>query len=420
MKVVHLNTYDGNGGAGRAVLRLNKALKLLGVDSQIVCLYSFNPASQVKAVSQSFLGRIRALVNIVSERSLIKLYLKNSSVPFSLQRFGISPNYLKVIQEADLIHIHWINHGFLAADQIKGLAALNKKVVWTLHDSNPITGGCHVRYDCPKFIVQCGNCPVLEKSYPEDLSHRTWLKKQEAYQYLNFDFIAPSIWMGERAREASLAKGKKVHVISNALETDLFRPLDKAACRKEFGVKDDAIVILAGYMPSNFDRHKGLPELMETLQILAKHPSIDKEKILLLFYGSDGTGVRFDIPVSHRFMGKINDDETLVKLYSLANVFVFTSLEESMGYTALESIACGTPVAAFNTSGVTDVVKHKKNGYLAELKDTSSLAEGIVWILDKGKDEKHSEQGRNWAISNFSLEVIAERHLSLYTELLND
>lgn len=419
LKIVHINTYDGNGGAGRAVLRLNKGLQLIGIESQIVCLYQFNKSSNVIAISQSFFGRIRALINIIAERFLIKLFLKNSSVPFALQRFGLSPNFLKVLKDADVVHIHWINHGFLAARHIKGLAALNKKLVWTLHDSNPITGGCHVRYGCQNFINECGNCPVLKASGSNDLSHRTWLKKSRAYNYLNFDFIAPSIWMGDRAREASLAEGKGVHVISNALETDLFKPLNKADCRKEFDVDEDSIVILAGYMPSKADRHKGLPELMDTLRILAAHPSMDKDKLLLIFYGSDGKDVNIDIPVRHRFAGKINNDETLVTLYNLADVFVFTSLEESMGYTALESIACGTPVAAFDTSGVRDVILHKQNGYLAELKDTNSLANGIIWILQERERENLSGFAREWAVANFSLEVIALRHRELYRTILN-
>lgn len=419
MKVVHLNTYDGNGGAGRAVLRLNKGLKALGVDSRIICLYQFNPKSGVRAVSQSFLGRLIALINILSERFLIKPFLKTSFVPFSLQRFGISPNYMKEVQEADIIHIHWINHGFLAASQIAALSRLNKKVVWTLHDSNPITGGCHVRYECDHYIDQCGNCPVLRFSNRRDLSHATWLKKSRAYQQLEFDFIAPSKWMGDRAREASLAHHKKVHVISNALETDLFSPLNKQACREEFSIAEERVVILAGYMPSKFDRHKGFPELLSTLKHLSNHPSVDTSKLLLIFYGSDGAKAGFDIPIEHRFLGKISSDLTLAKLYSLADVFLFTSLEESMGYTALESIACGTPVAAFRTSGVTDVVVHKQNGYLAELENTRELADGVVWIL-KQERQSLSAFSRKWAVENFSQEVIARKHQDLYSELLNE
>ena len=420
MKVVHINTYDGNGGAGRAVLRLNKGLRLLGVDSEVLTLYQFNQNSGVTAISQSFLGKVRATINILAERFLIKAFLKDSTVPFSLQRFGLNLSHLQMLKNADVLHLHWINHGFLSPPELAELARLNKKIVWTLHDSNPLTGGCHVRYGCPGFEHQCGRCPVLKNLSDTDLSHRTWEAKKAAYQELDFQFIAPSTWMGDCTRQASLGRDKKVNVISNALETDIFKPLNKHQCRAEFGVDENAKVILAGYMPSTSDRHKGLRELQETLSYLADRPGIDHSKLELIFYGSDGTNLDYHIPIKHRFAGKITDDEILVKLYSLSDVFLFPSLEESMGYTALESLSCGTPVAAFNTSGVTDVVLHKKNGFLADLYDTRSLAEGIEWILNEGNKADLSAYGRKWAVDNFDLPVVAKKHLDLYNSLLEN
>lgn len=419
MKIVHLNTYDGNGGAGRAVLRLDKGLRLLGIDSTIICLYQFNKQSGVEAISQTLLGKFRAIINILSERFLVRYWLKSNSVPFSLQRFGLSPNAIQVIKEADIIHLHWINHGFLSPKEIGALRKLNKKVVWTTHDSNPITGGCHVRYNCTNFMRACGHCPVLKNAHTHDLSNRTWKLKKQAYEQLDFDFIAPSNWMAARVKEASLAAGKNVHMISNALETDFFKPLDKFKCREEYGINQQALVVLAGYMPSKSDRHKGFPELIATIEQLAKHYPEYQDNLLLLFYGSDGQNFDFEIPVKHRFLGRINQDEELVKLYSLSDAFLFTSLEETMGYTALESISCGTPVAAFRTSGVTDVVIHQENGFLAELNDTQSLADGLNWILKNPEQAKLSQSSRNWATTHFSLKVIAQKHIELYQSLIN-
>ncbi|EOR93116.1 hypothetical protein ADIARSV_3681 [Arcticibacter svalbardensis MN12-7] len=416
MKVIHLNTYDGNGGAGRAVLRLNQGLKLLGIDSQVICLYQFNPQSGVTAISNTLVGRIQAVCNILAERFLIKPFLKGKQIPYSLQRFGISPLTIKVLQDADVIHIHWINHGFLSPSKMAELAQLNKKIFWTLHDSNPITGGCHVRYGCTNFKQECGECPALKSPSANDLSHRTWLAKSKAYRKFDFTFIAPSVWMGQCALDASLSANKQVRVISNALETDIFRPLNKAECRAEFDIDPQAQVILAGYMPSESDRHKGLPELKEAITHLLAHPGVDKGRMILLFYGSNAEGDSLDIPIAHRFMGKISSDLVLVKLYSLADVFVFPSLEESMGYTALESLACGTPVVAFRTSGVTDIVQHGINGYLASLKDTKDLANGIYTILNNPDYAGLSAAARKCASENFNLETIAQKHLDLYHE----
>ena len=71
----------------------------------------------------------------------------------------------------------------------------------------------------------------------------------------------------------------------------------------------------------------------------------------------------------------------LKKLYSSADVMVVPSKMETLGQTAIESLACGTPVVAFNNTGLSDIISHKKNGYLAEFLNEQDLANGINWIL---------------------------------------
>ncbi len=418
MKVVHLNTYDGNGGAGRAVLRLNQALNESGIQSQVLTLYQFNARSGVRSVSSSLPGKARAVFNIFAERYLIKPFLKDPSVPFSLQRFGIAPSGLNILKETDIIHIHWINHGFLSPADLALLKQLNKKIVWTFHDSNPITGGCHVRYTCIGFKDSCGFCPVLKNSASNDLSHRTWAAKQKAYAQLPFTVIAPSGWMGKSVQAASLTRNKPVEVIANALETDLFVPGNKQAARKALGIDENDVVLLAGYMPSKADRHKGFKQLTQALSHLVLLSQNSSRRLLLLFYGSAGQGMDKDIPLRHRFAGRISDDAMLVNLYIASDVFLFPSLEESMGYTALESLSCGTPVVGFQTSGVTDVVRHKENGYLAPLGDAKAFAQGILWILDHPHKEQLSDHGRQWAVQHFSLKAVAQKHSDLYKKLI--
>jgi len=380
--------------------------------------FKFKESTVTTVFSKSIFQKAKAVINILAERYLSKAVTKAVKIPFSLQWFGSSIVNHPLVQDADIIHLHWINHGFLSPRFIGELSALNKPIVWTFHDSNPLTGGCHVRYTCQGYLYECGNCPVLKKTGQNDFSHKTWEAKQKAYSKLNFHVISPSSWMGNCVKEASLTKDHPGSVISNALDTALFKPADKAASRRELGVDPAAKIILAGFMPSTDDRHKGLKELQETIQHLCTDPGVDKNKLLLLFYGSDGEGVTLDIPIPYKFAGKIDNDDLLVKLYSAADVFLFPSIEESMGYTALESLSCGTPVAGFHTSGVTDVVIHKENGYLAKLYDTKELAEGVKWILDDADRSRLSNHARTWAVSKFDLQVIATQHILLYDSLM--
>ena len=418
MKVLHVNTYEGNGGAGRACLRINAALKEKGITSNVLTYFKFKESSATTVFSKRIFQKVKAVTNILAERYLSKAVTKSVKIPFSLQWFGSSIINHPLVRDADIIHLHWINHGFLSPKFIAELAQLNKPVVWTFHDSNPLTGGCHVRYTCPGYLYECGNCPVLKRPGQNDFSHTTWKAKQKAYDKLDFHIIAVSSWMGKCANEAQLTKGHQSSVISNALDTGLFKSAGKLESRQTLGIDPNAKVILAGFMPSTDDRHKGLKELQETIQHLCADPDMVKDKLFLLFYGSDGDGVRLDIPIPYKFVGKIDNDELLVKLYSAADVFLFPSIEESMGYTALESLSCGTPVAGFHTSGVTDVVVHQENGYLAKLYDTEELAAGIKWILNDADSVKLSAHARNWAVSKFDLEVIAGQHIALYQQLI--
>lgn len=417
MRVVHVNAYDGNGGAGRAMMRLHRALKKEGVQSDALCLYQFNPGTDVTPVYRNWWGKLRAVINIFAERYLVKLLRPRRGVPFSLQWMGLPIHRHPLVRQADIIHLHWVNHGMLAPPQMKKLFKLKKKVVWSLHDSNPLTGGCHVRYDCRFFEQSCGRCPVLGGRRSNDWSRRSWQAKAEAYRGSAITWVAPSSWMGESARRASLSAGSVVEVIGNALDTDLFYPGSRGQCRARLGIDADAFVLLAGYMPSSTDRHKGKRELQAALAQLRELPGIDHRRILLVFFGA-GDDAADKWPYPCHYAGKIDSEESLVAYYSAADVFLFPSLQESLGYTALESLACGTPVVAFETSGVTDVVLHRKNGYLAPLGDIRQFAAGIEWIYRHRHRAELAGSGIAHASENFSLRVIARKHMALYRRLL--
>ncbi|RZL19698.1 MAG: glycosyl transferase family 1, partial [Pedobacter sp.] len=114
MKVVHLNTYEGNGGAGRACLRLNSALNAIGVDSSVMVYFQFKESKLTRSFSRGPIQRARAVLNILSERYLSKAVAKAVKTPFSLGWFGTSVIDHPEVQSADIIHLHWINHGFLS------------------------------------------------------------------------------------------------------------------------------------------------------------------------------------------------------------------------------------------------------------------------------------------------------------------
>lgn len=418
MKVIHINTYDGNGGAGRACLRLHQALLAEGLQSEVRVSYKFGASPNIQTFSSSLLSRGFSAFGILLERYYSSYISKPLKIPFSASVWGKDIRKNKAVLEADIIHIHWINHAFLRPEDLAGLSSLGKPVVWTFHDSNAFTGGCHVRYSCDHFENECGNCPILKNENPDDHSHKIWKRKQKAYQQLDFSVVAPSRWMHDSIRRSSLLKDARVEVIPNTLETDIFRPWNKKAARKELGLPEDKFIMLSGFMPSRKDLHKGTPYLLEALQILTDKGLVDQRNVELIIFGNKDTANVPGFAVSTTFLGTISNDEKLSMCYSAADVFLTPSLEDNLPNTVMESLSCGTPVVAFTTGGIPDMVTHLENGYLATYKSSADFANGISWVYQQ-QDRSHlNDAARQGVMTRFSEKVIASRHISLYNEVL--
>lgn len=419
VKIVHLNTYAGNGGAGRASQRLNKALKAQGIDSVLAVNFLFSPNPEVLNLSKGFLSKWITAAGIILERILVKIFTKKLPIPFSLPVWGRNIASNKLLKSADIIHLHWINHAFLRPEDIAELMQLNKPVVWTFHDINAFTGGCHVKYDCDHYLKSCGNCPVLKYSGNEDSSHRIWMRKAGAYQKMNFTIIAPGSWMAETVRRSGMLGKHTVMNIPNTLDLNVFNPEDKNTARMALGLSPDRFILMSGFMPSRKDMHKGTSYLIEAIEILIKDQRISPERIELVVFGNRNEKSLIDFGITTTFLGTINDDRRLSLCYSAADVFVAPSLEDNLPNTVMESLACGTPVVAFTTGGIPDMVKHKRNGYLAEYRSAPDLAAGITWVYEHTNRLELNRNARQTVEKKFSEEVVAKQHIELYESLLN-
>jgi glycosyltransferase involved in cell wall biosynthesis len=420
LKVVHINTYDGNGGAGRACLRLNNALLDQGVDSRVVVHYKFGKNPAVLTFNTTALQKAYTAAIIVLERLWAKRLLKPMKrTPFSFTWFGRSVIHHPDVKAADVIHLHWVNHSFLNPAHLAELAKLNKPIVWTFHDSNAFTGGCHVRYTCDHFVRQCGYCPLLKKADADDASHKIWLQKHEAYQQLKFSIIAPSSWMLNSVLMSSLMQDKPALQIPNTLETNIFKPTDKVQAKKQLGLPEDKFIFLTGFMPSRKDLHKGTSYLLESLELLKERMGVNAQQIELVVFGNRNAKDVPDFSFKTSFLGTINDDAKLAMCYAAADAFLIPSLEDNLPYTVMESLSCGTPVVAFTTGGIPDMVQHLQNGYLAEYRSAKSFADGMEWAINHGDPKALQKQSRQTVMDKFAEPVIAQKHIQLYQQLVS-
>ncbi len=419
MKILHLNTYAGNGGAGKACARLSKALQKHDIDSQVAVNFLFKSNPEVSDLSKGFFFKWLTAAGIILERLANKIFVKPVPIPFSIPLWGKDISGRDLLKSADIIHIHWINHAFLRPRDIAKLALLNKPLVWTFHDSNAFTGGCHVRYSCERYQNECGNCPVLRNAHPKDLSHRIWKRKSRTYQTIDFTVVAPSRWMAESVSKSKLLHTKPIVHIPNTLDTEIFKPHSQAESRKELGLSPDKFILMSGFMPSRKDLHKGTSYLVEALEIFARDHHLHTDNIELVIFGNRDTTDVPGFPVKTTFLGTILSEERLAVCYSAADVFMAPSLEDNLPYTVMESLACGTPVVAFTTGGIPDMVEHKENGYLAEYCSSTDLAAGISFVFRNPEKEMLRINAREYVMNHFSENEIAGRHVELYQSLLN-
>jgi glycosyltransferase involved in cell wall biosynthesis len=384
MKVVHINTSDINGGAAIAAHRLHLALLDEGIDSKMLVM---NKGSDELNIDVAKKGKVEELIfsNVrkLREKIIFNKYKdRENPILFSTGKYGIDISEHPYIKEADIIHLHWINGGYLSLKSLQRLGKLNKKIVWTLHDMWAFTGGCHYSNHCKKYENKCGNCPILETKKEKDITRNIWERKEKIFKELDMTIITCSNWLGGCARNSSLFNDKEIVVIPNVLDEDIFKETDKNIARKILNLDKDKKYICFGATNSTSDPRKGWGYLKEALELLNEQNQTMKDKVELLVFGASHSDDIEELPFQTKFMGRIYDEYTLVLIYNAADIFVGPSLEEAFGQTFNESIFCGTPAVAFENTGTEDVIEHKENGYLAEYGSVEDLARGIDWCLE--------------------------------------
>jgi glycosyltransferase involved in cell wall biosynthesis len=409
MKVLHLSTSDVDSGGARAAYRLHRGLDSLGCISQMLVRAKFSHDSTVTA-EKSLLTKLGP----PSSSLPLRLYPHHNSAMFSTQWFPDVLARRAIEIDPDLINLHWVCNGYL---QIETLPKFNKPLVWTLHDLWPFTGGCSYNQGCEKFQDACGDCPQLLSGKSQDLSRWVWQRKLKAWANLNLTIVATSKWMADCARASSLFRHQRIETIPLGLDTDTYKPIDKQFARELLNLPQDKQLVLFGAIDATSDPRKGFELLLPALQQLSR--SGWQDRLELVVFGADRPLQPIDLGFPAHYLGFIHDDIALALVYAAADVTIVPSTQEAFGQTASESLSCGTPVVAFDTTGLKDLVEHQQDGYLATPFEVKDLATGIAWVLeDQERYQKMRARAREKSLREFAAEIQAHRYLSLYEEIL--
>jgi glycosyltransferase involved in cell wall biosynthesis len=413
------NTDDFTGGAAIACRRLLKALQQNATVTAAMLVQSARSKQQgVVALDTTWFQRKMSFVRFVLERLWFWPYEQSKAVrfQFNLGRFGRNITHNQAVINSDIVHLHWVNFGFLSIDSLKKLFKTNKPIVWTLHDMWAFTGGCHHSGTCNNYQNTCGNCTqFLKKSSDNDLSNQIWQHKKEAFEGANLTIVTCSDWLGQRAKHSSLFKNTRVETIPNPIDIELFKPVAKSEARTKLGLDPSKNYILFAAMRVSAVG-KGFAYFKEALDIL-KQQNLDNTELLI--FGQSAGLESENLPFKINALGYLDSPDKIALVYAAASLFAIPSLEENLPNTIMESLACGTPVVGFEVGGIPEMIDHQQNGYLATYKSSESLATGIQYVLQNTDYQQLCTNARQKIIENYSESVVAQRYVKLYESLIH-
>lgn len=413
MRVLIVNTSEKTGGAAVAANRLMEALINNGVKAKMLVRDKQTDCLTVVSAGDGW----RQRWHFLWERWRIFMamhFSKTHLFEADIANVGTDITTLPEFKEADIIHLHWINQGFLSLNGIQKILSSGKPVVWTMHDIWPATAICHYARGCCRYQNKCESCPLLPRRSVSDLSAVVWRRKNEILRKYHISFVACSRWLEGEAKKSALLKGQHVTNIPNPINSHVFCPSDKQQAREALGLPLDKHVILFVSQRVT-DKRKGLDYLVEAVNRMAVQDSSLKDNTAIAVLGGHSEEVADLLPLPVFPLGYVSDESKIVKVYNAADVFVLPSLEDNLPNTIMEAMACGVPCVGFNIGGIPEMIGHLKSGYVAKAADADDLARGIKWVLDF-KGEELSKEARRKVLNSYSQQSVAIKYIELYQE----
>lgn len=400
--ILHINTAAGRGGAAKVAHEfLNRGLIERGYSSKIL-------------VNTNYCDSDKNVILLPQKNPKLHKTLHKASKSlgwldfFNPASFEI-PN-LKEFQEADIIHLHNL-HGSYFSPFVLPEPTVLKPTIWTLHDEQAFTGHCSYAFDCLKWQIGCGNCNRLDY-YPKlkkDTTKFLLETKKEIYEKSDFKIVCPSNWLANRVKQ-SILKNKDIRVIYNGINPEVFKPIDKILARKTLNLPENKKILLFSASGSFNNPQKGGEYLLKVYEKLK-----DNDDLLFVNIGGNSKNKKknwLDVPY-------VNNENDMALYYNAADIFIYPSIVESFGLVVAEALSCETPVIAFNTSALPEIIEHEKTGYLANFKDVNDFIKGInLFLNDENLRSNAGKEGRKAVLQKFTVEKMLDNYINLYTEAL--
>ena len=398
MKILHLNTHASGGSYEYAAL-LSTALVEHGIQSSVLC-------------NNSPSGRT---ARVLLDRVIRRAYVSFSTEPWHGTRRLLCPPGSEELKGVDIVHLHTVADWFDVPKWLEELP-LTISVVISIHDMWHATGGCFLYRGCDRYARQsqpCDPCPILRWPANRILAKAAHSLKLRLYRHRGARMVVNSHWLAEIAGRSPIAKAcGGVDVIPPAIDTTVFKPQNKALCRKYLELPEDSFVIVTGGAAIT-DENKNVSWLLQQLSALP-----DRDRVIVLAFGKGAVSIPRGLNV--RFEGGIHERSDMARLLAAADVFVSASLMETYGLTLVEAMACGIPVVAFRVGGIPEAAPDGQAAILCPPQDGAALIEAITKLRNSPQLRyRLGDLGHQTAHTRNAVRSFANAFAQLYRECVS-
>lgn len=310
----------------------------------------------------------------------------------------------------DVVHLRNLHGNYIHFPLLmKYLAEENIPTVITLHDCWFFTGKCcHYTVDgCDRWRTGCHDCPRLKKdnaSWFVDATKQLWIEKKRLFEALpRLAVTGVSQWTVDEAKKSFLTCAKEITRIYNWIDLDTFYPREGGNIRERMALTGKKVVL---GVASGWSNAKGLRDFLALAQRLGQDYAV-------CLVGTMPEGVQ--MPDNMRHIPPTSSADELAELYSMADVFVTLSAEETFGKVSAEALACGTPAICYDSTANKELIG-PGCGAVHTLGDLDAVEASVRRICAEGK-EGYAHACRSFARENFEKEHRIKDYLDLYERI---
>lgn len=311
----------------------------------------------------------------------------------------------------DIVHLHNI-HGYFINYKIlfEYLIKNNTPIVWTFHDCWPFTGHCGYfeTYNCNRWQSMCCKCPATH-DYPSSLFID---RSEQNYRLKKGLFTLPeqltittvSKWLNGLVKQSYFAQ-YPTRIIYDGIDTESFRPV-YSNLRSQYGLENKYILMSAA---ANWSISKGWEDYIKLSELLSD------DYVIMLIGVTDQQ--RKMLPNNIIGVPRQEGKELLAKYYSMADILLNLSYQETFGMTTAEALACGTPGISYNKTACPELLS-LDTGIVVEAGNMKQILAAIEEIRSRGK-ASYTNACRQRVLDNFDFRKVNSQFFDIYNEILH-